>query len=114
MSDASNPERAKRSGVIIRADVLADGKRAERRVRNLSLTGACLDHDGELTKGQRLKVAMGRLQDLDAEVMWAKDKLAGVRFDDEIDLDAARAPRGAGKAQAGWMTDINHAYRKTR
>ncbi len=111
MSDATKAERAKRSGVIIRADVQVDGRRKERRVRNLSLTGACLDHEGELAKGQRLQVSMGRLQELTAEVMWATDKLVGIRFDEEIDMDAARAPRGAGKAQAGWMTDINHAYR---
>ncbi len=114
MDDATNNERAKRSGVIIRADIDANGKQVERRVRNLSLTGACVDHSGELKVGERVRVAMGRLVDLDAEVMWATDKLAGIRFDDTIDLDAARAPRGAGRAQAGWMSDINHAYRKGR
>ncbi|MFS0772601.1 PilZ domain-containing protein [Sphingomonas sp. 1P08PE] len=114
MSDVTSNDRPKRSGVIIRADVLAADRRVERRVRNLSVTGACLDHGGELVVGQRVQVSMGRLQDMTAEVMWATDKLAGIRFDDQIDLDAARAPRGAGRAQAGWMTDINHAYRRAR
>ncbi|MDP1028228.1 PilZ domain-containing protein [Sphingomonas sp. KR1UV-12] len=114
MSDAINQDRAKRSGVIIRADVLIGERRMERRVRNLSTTGACLDHDGEMVKGARIQLAMGRLHDLDAEVMWVTDKLAGIRFDEPIDTDEARVPRGAGKAQTGWMTDINNAYRKAR
>lgn len=114
MTDAIPPEREKRSGVIIRAAIDLGSRRVERRVRNLSLSGACIDQEGELTAGQHIRLSMGRLDDLTAEVMWVKDRLAGLKFDRPIDLEAARASRGAGLAKAGWMTDINHAYRVRR
>ncbi len=47
-----------------------------------------------------------------AEVMWASPKLAGLRFTLPIDLEAARRPRGHGTiAKAGWMRDVDNAYR---
>ena len=114
MTDETLPERAKRSGVIIKALIDSDGRQSERRVRNLSVTGARIDPGADLTVGQQLGVSMGRLQGLVAQVVWVRDGQAGIHFEDEIDMDAARAPRGAGRAQAGWMTDINNAYRKPR
>ncbi len=110
--DAPDSAREKRSGVIIRAIIDFGDRSAERRVRNLSEHGACIDNAGDLKEGQRLRVAMGRLDDLAAVVMWTTDKLAGLRFDDGIDLAEARAPRGAGTVQTGWMKDMYHAYRK--
>ncbi|GGB23358.1 hypothetical protein GCM10011380_11350 [Sphingomonas metalli] len=113
MSDLVPSERAKRSSVIIRADIRpADGRAVTRRVRNLSLTGACVDHEGELAVGQRLMLDMGRLDAIEAEVVWVKDRLAGIHFEEPIDLDAARAARGVGRVETGWMTNIHHAYRK--
>ncbi|SFP82675.1 PilZ domain-containing protein [Sphingomonas rubra] len=106
-------ERDKRSGVILRAMIDVDGLVVERRVRNLSVRGACVDNDGDLIVGSTVLVTMGELEALVAEVMWAKPSLAGLRFHRSIDLEAARKPRGRGlKAGAGWMTDIDHAYRK--
>ena len=112
MSDEASGTRDKRSGVIIRATIAIDGTTVERRVRNLSRRGACIDHDGELTAGQSIGVSMGILNDLKATVMWVRPTLAGLRFDDTIDLDAARRPRAiTAGVQTGWMTDIRHAYR---
>jgi hypothetical protein len=112
MDDASEHQRDKRSGVIIRAAIDTGSAVVERRVRNLSIRGACVDHDGELKIGQSVRLTMGRLPEQVAEVMWVKDKLAGLQFAAEIDVEAARAPRGAGSVNAGWMKDINHAYRR--
>ena len=105
--------RDKRSGVILRAAIEIDGLTVERRVRNLSERGACVDNDGDLVAGTTVIVTMGRLERLVAEIMWVKPALAGLRFRRSVDLDAARKPRGTGAvAGAGWMADIGHAYRK--
>ncbi len=112
MIDDSLHGRDKRSSVIIRAGVVVAGMRLERRVRNLSLHGACIDNQGDLTVGAIIYVSMGTLDDLAAEVMWATPRLAGLHFTQPIDLDAARRPRGAGTvAKAGWMIDTDSAYR---
>jgi hypothetical protein len=116
MSDAvQDPEKSrdKRSGVILRAAVQSDGAVVERRVRNLSERGACIDNAGDLVAGTIVSVTMGQLEGLVADVVWAKPALAGLRFRRAVDLEAARKPRGIGAVtRAGWMTDIGHAYRK--
>jgi hypothetical protein len=114
MTDLSTDQRDKRNGVIIHAAVTVDGRTTERRVRNLSLQGACIDHSGDLAEGTTLRLSMGTLADLRATVMWTRPQLAGLQFDRPIDLDAARRPRAAAgaSAKAGWMAEMNHAYRR--
>ena len=114
MSDIPDTVREKRNSVIVRAAVsVAGGAPVERRVRNLSPSGACVEHDGELRDGATVQLHMGSLSDLSAEVMWVTDRLAGLRFAEPIDLDEARRPRGIGvKPKAGWIADINDAYRR--
>ncbi len=113
MTEPTEQTREKRSGVILRATVVRHGDEpAERRVRNLSATGACIEHDGELEPGMALVMAMGAIPLLRAEVMWVRDQLAGVRFDRTVSLDAARRPRGPGKIGAGWMDALRDGYRK--
>jgi hypothetical protein len=114
MSTPPEPTREKRNSVIVRAAIrLPDGAVSERRVRNLSRSGACIDHDGELSTGMMLRIAMGRIADLTGEVVWVKDRLAGIRFAEPIDLDEARKPRGVTAVpKAGWMAEINDAYRR--
>jgi hypothetical protein len=114
MPDPVEPPREKRNSVIVRAAVTAtNGTTAERRVRNLSRLGACVEHAGELQSGTSVVLHMGTLHDLRAEVMWVTDRLAGLRFAEPIDLEEARKPRGVGiKPKAGWIVDINDAYRK--
>ena len=114
MDPAAESPREKRNSVIVRAAVAAPGEAAvERRVRNLSRSGACVEHAGELSSGTVLLLQMGTLQDLPAEVVWATERLAGLRFAELIDLDEARRPRGVGvKPKAGWITEINDAYRR--
>lgn len=107
-------EREKRNSVIVRAIVHAPGAaEAERRVRNLSRSGACIEHSGELTVGMSVLLQMGTLTDLVGEVMWVTEKLAGLRFAKTVDLEEARKPRGIGvKPKAGWIAEINDAYRR--
>jgi hypothetical protein len=39
---------------------LPSGKQVERRVRNLSAFGACLDNESDMTTGDELQLDMGR------------------------------------------------------
>ena len=114
MDPSSDPPREKRNSVIVRAAVsIPGGIAVERRVRNLSRSGACVEHDGDLSSGTTLTLHMGTLQNLPAEVVWATERLAGLRFAELIDLDEARKPRGIGvKPKAGWIAEINDAYRR--
>lgn len=107
--------RSKRSSVILKALVQSGGAPdgTERRIRNLSPGGACLDHAGELSIGETVVLHMGEVGDLAAEVVWATERLAGLRFERDVDLDAARRHRSAAPAlRSGWMADMNHAYCK--
>jgi hypothetical protein len=96
-------------------DDLTENPRQKRST--LSLTGACIEHTGELTPGMGLKLDMGTLRELDGTVMWVTERLAGLRFEQPVNLDEARKPRTAGVTeiggvQVGWMSDIRHAYRR--
>ncbi|MCP3734901.1 PilZ domain-containing protein [Sphingomonas sp. RP10(2022)] len=114
MEDAADFQREARRSVIVRALVTAPGGQpVERRVRNLSRSGGCIEQFGELAIGMTVTLHMGTFTALGAQVQWVTDRLAGLQFDETIDLDEARKPRGTGVvAKSGWMADINDAYRR--
>ncbi len=114
MPEPTEPIREKRNSVIVRAALsVPGGLQVERRIRNLSRSGACVEHEGDLQTGNTILLQMGSLCDLAAQVMWVTDRLAGLRFAEPIDLDEARKPRGvAVKPKAGWIAEINDAYRR--
>ncbi|MFG6282002.1 PilZ domain-containing protein [Sphingomonas sp. S6] len=113
METLPEPTREKRNSVIVRAIVMtADGRSRERRVRNLSRHGACIEHDNDLSTGATVMLHMGSMPDLVATVRWVSDRLAGLSFNELIDLDEARKPRGVGVTpRAGWIADLNNPYR---
>ena len=110
MSDRDS-QREPRTAVLVRAVIAIPSRQEhiERRIRNLSLHGACVDHAGELTVGRTYRIEIGCAPAIGAEVMWMTDKLAGLRFATEIALDAARRPRSklasAGGVRTGTGTD---------
>ena len=113
MSQDSPLPRETRSSVIIRAVVHLPGdKQVERRIRNLSTTGACMDTAADLAPGDDISLDMGALDGLDAKVMWVTAGVAGISFAAPVDLTAARKPRGAAVVVAsGWLADLKNAYR---
>jgi hypothetical protein len=113
MSDEILRPRDNRSSVIIRAAVrTASGQPVERRIRNLSSAGACVEHSGDLAPGDVISLEMGSLKNLQAEVIWSREKVAGVNFSHRIDLDEARKARGTGVTVAtGWLAGLQDAYR---
>ncbi|MBV9842416.1 MAG: PilZ domain-containing protein [Sphingomonadaceae bacterium] len=117
MTEIALPPREPRSSVIIRAVVQADGVAAtERRVRNLSAHGACIDHAGDLRSGQSILLGIGAYEAVPAQVIWARDKVAGVRFRESIDLDHARQPRRNEAPEiikTGWLANMPDPYKRT-
>ena len=110
-----SPNRETRSSVIIRALVEAEGLHAERRVRNLSRSGACVDNSGDIRAGTTVHVTMGSIQRLAAEVMWAKPNLAGLRFHRPVNLEEARKSRSTATTatpRTGWAAELDNPYRR--
>ncbi|MDF7774323.1 PilZ domain-containing protein [Sphingomonas sp. AOB5] len=107
--------RDKRESVMLRATVWSPGARvpSEHRLRNLSISGAGISHDGRLRRGDELRVSIGQVVDVPAIVMWVTPDAAGIRFGYPIDVAAARK-RGTSymPAQSGWVGTMNDAYRK--
>lgn len=113
MSDDKVTPREKRNSVIIRAVVhLPGGRQVARRIRNLSAAGGCMDEAADLAVSDHITLDMGALSALDAEVVWVKNGVVGIRFSAPVDLSAARKPRGATVTVAsGRLADPRDAYR---
>jgi len=120
------PPRMPRQQVLLGAEICGFGGGAptKHRVKDLSVAGAKVDRAGMLRPGATVLVSVGVLKAIGATVIWVKDDLAGLRFAETIDPDAARskaiiappkprpttvADRGA---TAGWIRDLNSPYRR--
>jgi hypothetical protein len=129
MSDDAGPDglapRQPRQNVLLGAEIsgFGGGAPTKHRVRDLSSTGARVDRAGALKAGSTVLVSVGVLEQVGATVVWVKDDMAGLKFAEPIDPEAARsktlvAPavkpgQGSGPAGgAGWIFDLNSPYRK--
>ncbi len=93
MIDTENRRQEDRCGVTIRAVVHGPGEqRFEGRLRNISPTGACVEHSGHLLPGDEIALEMGKPSAQPAKVIWASDRLAGISFIE---------PTGRRKSDAG-------------
>lgn len=98
--------------LMARLDAARTGVTASHRVRNLSVDGVCVEHPGGLEKFTRLAVSIGQLDNIPAEVAWARGGFAGLKFLAPVDVQSARKHRGiATEVRAGWMNEIRHAHR---
>ena len=81
MQDIDNKRQEDRCGVTIRAIVHGPGEqRYDGRLRNISPTGACVEHSGQLLPGDEIALEMGHPTAQPAKVVWASDRLAGINF----------------------------------
>jgi hypothetical protein len=98
--------RENRSRVIIRAVVHGPcGKDSDRRVRDLSVTGACLEQSGNLMVGDDIQLDIGMLKGVAAKVVWVTECLAGIGFAEPIDVAKARKPKpDVVTAASGWLS----------
>jgi hypothetical protein len=101
--------RENRSRVIIRAVVHGPcGKEPERRVRDLSSTGACVEQSGNLIAGDAILLDIGMLKGVAGKVVWVTEYLAGIAFAEPIDLAKARKPKPeVVTAASGWVSGFD-------
>ncbi len=118
--------RMPRQQVLLGAEICGFGTNAptRHRVKDLSISGAKVDRAGTLRAGATVLVSVGVLKAIGATVIWVKDDLAGLRFAETIDPDAARSkaiiapPRpqpsitSGRTASAGWIRDRDNPYRR--
>lgn len=118
--------RKPRQQVLLGAEICGFGGGAptKHRIKDLSVSGARIDRAEGLKPGATVLVSVGVLKAVGATVIWVKDDLAGLRFAETIDPDAARSkamiapskPRPAVAtdrgATAGWIRDLNSPYRR--
>ena len=103
--------RESRASVLLMARI--DGRDQPYRVMNLSKRGLCVSNASELQAGEVVSVSIGLVEGVQAEVVWVRGDLAGLRFAKPIDQEAARK-RPPNLQQlppsVGWTTRIRNAY----
>ena len=82
--------------VLLRvAKLIGDDGEQLIRVRNMSAGGLAAEHGQPLTVGERVSLEIG-LQKIPASVVWKREGMCGIKFDQNIDLGellAGRKPR---------------------
>jgi hypothetical protein len=107
----------KRESVMARAELWREGATdaTVHRVRNVSPSGACVDHGGELRLGARLTMDIGHETRVPAIVAWARRDAAGLRFGRPISTCAAvrrcEPQPVLPTYTAGWLDYMPDAYR---
>ena len=111
--DDAAATRAKRDSVFRSAQIVIDGVSRELacRVRNISDTGTCVDHKGELKQGMRVRIAIGKEAPVAGRVMWASDKLAGIAFAGAHGVPDAPIADPL-TPTAGWLAERPDPYRR--
>lgn len=119
MADNPNTGRDARESVFLFASVSMAGADAPIRCRvlNISKLGARLEQAESLHPDDQLTVTIGLAENLDAQVVWARDGRAGIRFAVPADLKLARCRKpvvAALPVSAGWTANLSHPYRAVR
>lgn len=103
------------------------------RIKDLSATGARIDRASAIQLNSTVLVSVGALEAVGATVVWKEGDVAGLKFFEPIDPEAAQAKTivpvrpspvaasgtGAGQAgegkagaTAGWVRDLRNPYRR--
>lgn len=125
---AEHKPRAPRHSVFLSATVEHFGARkpSRHRVRDLSAGGVRIDQAIGFREGATVLVSVGALEAVGATVVWVKDALAGLKFAEPVDPEAARAKAAVAPApfrgqrrdspatapSAGWVPNLDSPYRR--
>lgn len=107
-----------RTSVMLSAEVVRSEGSAptQHRVLNVSVSGVCIAKPIGLVADMPVMVSLGRVDHVGARVKWVRGDRAGLRFDEAIDLDAARQRRPGNSAPppptSGWMAAANERFRR--
>lgn len=94
MQRGADDRKQGRSNVFLSATLLADGRSAPVRVRNLSARGALLEGSAA-DAGTKVQLLRGSLA-AEGEIAWQAGDLAGIRFNGNIEV-------------AQWMKRVEHS-----
>jgi PilZ domain len=106
MAEAAKRERAKaRISMFLSANILFDGetKAIDVRIRNLSPGGMMVDSAKAFNMGHRAKCEIKGIGEIGGEVAWVAAGRIGIKFDSEVDPDAARQSIGKAKLNTGFQ-----------
>jgi hypothetical protein len=108
--------RPPRINLMLSAQLCREGAGAPtiHRVVNLSQTGACIARPRDLRSGDRVEIAIGQAEPVVAQVVRIDGDQAGLRFEQPIDLDAARQRRSSDfvpRIGAGWLAERQRVFR---
>lgn len=107
-----------RTSVMLSADVVrSEGSQpTQHRVLNVSKSGVCIAKPVGLVADMPVMVSLGRVDHVAARVKWVRNDRAGLRFDEPIDLAAARQRRpgnaGPPPPTSGWMAAADERFRR--
>lgn len=117
-ADPDATTRDPRTSVMLSAEVVrSEGSQpTQHRVLNVSVSGVCIAKPVGLVVDMPVLVSIGRVDHIGARVKWVRGDRAGLRFDEAIDLDAARQRRPGNGAPppptSGWMAAANERFRR--
>ena len=95
--------------------VLAEGQTVELTVRDLSYDGCCVGTPIELVPGQLIKLSVLRRGEIEAEVRWCQNGLAGLAFGLQSERGAELQPRNTDRIEAhAEVTLRKQGHRKYR
>ncbi|MEE4201036.1 PilZ domain-containing protein [Erythrobacter sp.] len=102
-----------RDSLFLLANIrVEDGEDQHRvRVRNLSDGGMMGEGPISVSRGNRVKIALRNIGEVDGSVAWVQDQRFGVAFDEEVDSQAARRPVAGAQKIAEPGRDVSHAHR---
>lgn len=109
--------REPRTSVMLSARVWKTGwdEPSVHRLINISANGACVARATSLVGGDVVTVQIGSMEAVAASVAWSRHGVAGLRFAEPIDINAARRSRtdtSTTTIAAGWFADRPDAYRR--
>lgn len=84
-SGAEDQHVAARESIFLGAKVAHAGKVIDGRIRNISATGAYLEANADLQRGDRISITFRGFEDVDATVTRTTARGVGVHFDVPID-----------------------------
>lgn len=109
-------QREPRTHVMLSARIWRDGwaEPSTHRLVNISTHGACVGQATSLVRDDTITVQIGSMEPVLATVAWSRQGIAGLHFAEPVDVTEARRSRTghATAVSAGWMTQINDAYRR--
>jgi hypothetical protein len=109
MDSAAAHERAKaRVSMFLSASLLFEGesKVIDVRIRNLSPGGMMVDSTKAFKMGHRATCEIKGIGEVGGEVAWVAAGRIGIKFDSEVDPDAARQSVGKAKVDTGYKPII--------